>query len=108
MSRNTPRRLVRIQELIEELSIGAAQRLKTDSDAVEPIVRAVVAYLVDEYPGQDFYVPSVQEPRYPRERIWADLDANRSVRAICKRNRVGRNTVFRAIEEREQAKNAST
>lgn len=103
MSRNTTRRRVIVQELIDELSIAAAQRLRTDSDTVEPIVRAVVAYLIDEYPAQDLYIPAHQEPRYPVERIHADLDAKASVRAICQRYRVGRGTVYRIIEERRKS-----
>lgn len=103
MSRNTARVQVRILELVEELSIGAAIRLRTESDAIEPVVRAVVAYLIDEYPGQDLYIPAVQEPSYPRERILADLARDRSVRYICRKHRVSRRTVYRVINERETA-----
>lgn len=102
MSRNTPRARLRIEELIEELSIGAAIRMRTDSDAIEATVRAVVAYLIDEYPGQDLYIPAVQEPQYPRERILDDLARNRSVRYICRKHRVSRRTVYRVIAERDE------
>lgn len=97
MSRNTPRVRARIEELAEELAIGAAIRLRTDSDAIRHIVDAVVAYLVDEYPSQDLYIPG--GVTYPVEEIRAAVRAGNSMRAICQRFRTDRRTVYRLLDE---------
>lgn len=97
MSRNTPRVRARIEELAEELAIGAAIRLRTDSDAIRHIVDAVVAYLVDEYPSQDLYIPG--GVTYPVEEIRAAVRAGQSMRAICQRFRTDRRTVYRLLDE---------
>ena len=97
MSRNTPRVRARIEELAEELAIGAAIRLRTDSDAIRHIVDAVVAYLVDEYPSQDLYIPG--GVTYPVEEIREAVRAGQSMRAICRKFRVSRRTVYRLLDE---------
>lgn len=104
MSRHTQRRRVQIDALVDELSIAAAQRLKTDSDECEPYIRAVVAYLVEEYPAQELYIPASANPKYPVERIRAALRDGQSVRSICKQYGVGRWTVYRISEEAESQK----
>lgn len=97
VSRNTPRVRARIEELAEELAIGAAIRLRTDSDAIRHIVDAVVAYLVDEYPSQDLYIPG--GVTYPVEEIREAVRAGQSMRAICRKFRVSRRTVYRLLDE---------
>lgn len=97
MSRNTHRVRARIEELAEELAIGAAIRLRTDSDAIRHIVDAVVAYLVDEYPSQDLYIPG--GVTYPVEEIRAAVRTGQSMRAICRKFRVSRRTVYRLLDE---------
>lgn len=104
MSRHTPRRKARINELADELAIAAAIRLRTDSDSIRPIVDAVVAYLVEEYPSQDLYIPaSLVPPRYPVEEIRAEIAAGRSMRSICERHRLDRRTVYRLLDEVDEA-----
>ena len=97
VSRNTPRVRARIEELAEELAIGAAIRLRTDSDAIRHIVDAVVAYLVDEYPSQDLYIPG--GVTYPVEEIRGAVRAGESMRSICQRFRTDRRTVYRLLDE---------
>lgn len=97
MSRNTLRRRVRISELAEELCIGAALRLRTDSDDIRHIVDAVVAYMVEEYPGQDIYIPS--SVVWPVEEIKAAVASGESMREICRRYRTDRRTVYRLLDE---------
>ena len=97
VSRNTHRVRARIEELAEELAIGAAIRLRTDSDAIRHIVEAVVAYLVDEYPSQDLYIPG--GVTYPVEEIREAVRAGQSMRAICRKFRVSRRTVYRLLDE---------
>lgn len=97
VSRNTHRVRARIEELAEELAIGAAIRLRTDSDAIRHIVDAVVTYLVEEYPSQDLYIPG--GVTYPVEEIRAAVRAGQSMRAICRKFRVSRRTVYRLLDE---------
>lgn len=97
MSRNTQRVRARIEELAEELAIGAAIRLRTDSDRIRPIVDAVVAYLVEEYPSQDLYIPG--GVTYPVEEIRAAVRAGESMRSICRRFRIDRRTVYRLLDD---------
>jgi len=97
MSRNTPRVCARVESLAEELCIGAAIRLRTDSDRIRPIVDAVVAYLVEEYPSQDLYIPG--GVTYPVEEIRAAVRAGESMRSICRRFRIDRRTVYRLLDE---------
>lgn len=96
MSRNTVRRKARIHELADELAIGAALRLRADSDAIRPIVDAVVQYLIEEYPSSDLYIPS--SVIYPVEDIRADMSAGMSMRCICRKYRVSRGTVYRLLD----------
>lgn len=98
MSRNTIRRKARINELADELAIGAALRLRTDSDTIRPVVDAVVQYLVEEYPSQDLYIPS--SVTYPIDDIRADVRAGMSMRCICRKHRVSRVMVYRLLDER--------
>ena len=71
MSRHTVKRKARINELTEELTIGAALRLRRDSDDIHDVVRAVVDYLIEEYPAQELYIPS--SVTYPVEELRAAL-----------------------------------
>lgn len=99
MSRHTARRKARINELAEELSIGAAMRLRCDSDDIRHVVDAVVAYLVEEYPSQDLYIPaSLAPPAYPVEAIRTDLKAGKSLKEICQKYRLSRRTVYQVID----------
>lgn len=97
MSRHTSRSRARIDELAEELAIGAAIRLRTDSDEIRPIVDAVVAYLVEEYPSQDLYIPSAVT--YPVDEIRADVKRGLSMRKLCEKYRIGRQTLYRLLDE---------
>ena len=95
MSRNTARARARIDQLSDELAIGAAIRLRTDADQIRPIVDAVVAYLVEEYPSQDLYIPS--SGTYPVAEIRADFKTM-SMRSLCKKYRISRQTVYRLLD----------
>lgn len=96
MSRNTARRKARINQLSEELSIGAALRLRIDPDQIRPILDAAVAYLVEEYPSSDLYIPS--SVTYPVAEIRADFKTM-SIRALCRKYRVSRQTLYRLLDE---------
>ena len=97
MSRNTARTRARVDELADELAIGAAIRLRTDSDSIRPIVDAVVAYLVEEYPSQDLYIPS--GVTYPVAEIRADVTSGMSIRKVCRKYRMDRRTLYRLLDE---------
>lgn len=99
MSRNTLWRRLRISELVDELSVGAALRLRTDSDSIRSTVKAVVDYMVEEYPGQDLYIPS--SVTWPVEEIREAVRRGDSMREICKRFRVDRRTVYRLLDSSE-------
>jgi Mor family transcriptional regulator len=99
VSRNTQRTRARLRELSDELAIGAAMRLRTDADEIRPVIEAVVAYLVAEYPSQDLYIPSAVE--YPVAAIREDFGAM-SVRALCRKYRCDRRTIYRLLDEGEQ------
>ncbi len=100
MSRNTLRQKVRISELAEELSVGAAMRLRTDSDSIRHVVDAVVAYLVEEYPAQDLYIPaSLATSSYPVMAIRKAMESKESVRAVCRRFRIDRRTLYRLLDQ---------
>lgn len=96
MSRHTNRRRARVTELADELAVGAAIRLRCESDSIRPIVDAVVAYLIEEYPSQDLYIPASP---HPAESIRRDLAAGVSMRAICQRYRIARRTAYRMLDE---------
>lgn len=96
MSRNTTRRRARINELAEELALGAAIRLRVDSDSIRPVVDAVVQYLIEEYPSQDLYIPS--SATYPVNEIRAAMSSGMSMRCICSTFRVSRATVYRLLD----------
>ena len=95
VTRNTARTKARIDQLSDELTIGAAIRLRTDADDIRRIVDAVVAYLVEEYPSQDLYIPS--SVTYPVEQIRADFKVM-SMRALCKKHRISRQTAYRLLD----------
>jgi hypothetical protein len=100
VSRHTSRRRVRISELTDELAIGAAMRLRCNSDDIHHVVSAVVAYLVEEYPAQDLYIPaSLQPASYPVAAIRKAVASNESARAICKRFRIDRRTLYRLLDQ---------
>lgn len=101
MSRHTVKRKARINELTEELTIGAALRLRRDSDEIHDVVRAVVDYLIEEYPAQELYIPS--SVKYPVEELRAELAAGKSVRSICKIHRIDRRTLYRVVGEGDVA-----
>ena len=101
MTRKTVRRKARISELAEELAIGAAMRLRCDSDGIRPIVDAVVAYLVEEYPSQDLYIPA--SVTYPVDAIRAAAAGKVSVRRICALFRISRATFYRLMDAAETA-----
>jgi hypothetical protein len=91
---------VRISELTDELSIGAAMRLRCNGDDIHHVVSAVVAYLVEEYPAQDLYIPaSLQPSSYPVAAIRRDLESQVSVRSICKKFRIDRRTLYRLLDQ---------
>jgi Mor family transcriptional regulator len=96
MTRHTARRKARIDELTDELCVGAALRLRRDSDEIHEVVRAVVAYLIEEYPAQDLYVPS--SVIYPVDEIRADMSVGMSIRAICRKYRMDRRTLYRVVD----------
>lgn len=95
MSRHTARRKARVDELVDELAVGAAMRLRCNSDDIHGIVQAVVAYLREEYPAQELYIPS--SVTYPVEELRAALAAGKSVRAICRQYRIHRTTLYRVV-----------
>ena len=98
MSRHTRR--ARIEELTEELCIGAAMQLRCNSDEIRATVVAVVAYLVSVYPSQDLFIPAtVAPPGYPVARMRAELAEGRTVRSICKRYRVSSKTLYQLLGE---------
>lgn len=100
MSRNTARRRVRINELTDELTIGAAMRLRCDSDDIRHVVAAVVAYLVEEYPAQDLYIPASVTPKsYPVDAIRQAVASKESIRTICERFRLSRRTLYRLLDQ---------
>ena len=96
MSRNTARTKARIDELSDELAIGAAIRLRKDADEIRNIVEAVVAYLVEEYPSQDLYIPS--SVTYPVAEIRAAVTAGRSIRSVSREFRIAPKTIYRLLD----------
>lgn len=99
MSRKVARCRARIGELVDELAIGAALRLRTDSDDIRKVVEAVVDYLVEEYPSQDLYIPaSASEPQYPVAEIVAAFKQGRSVRSICREFRISQRTLYALLD----------
>lgn len=96
MSRNTTRVKARIDQLADELALGAAIRLRTDADEIRHVVDAVVAYLIEEYPSQDLYIPS--SVSYPVAEIRTDFTAM-SMRALCKKYRCDRRTIYRLLDD---------
>lgn len=103
MSRNTARRRARIDQLVDELCVGAALRLRRDSDDIRDVVGAVVSYLVEEYPAQDLYIPASLTVTYPITPIRSALASGESIRAVCRRFRVSRRTLYRLLDEPETA-----
>lgn len=99
MSRHTRR--ARIEELAEELTVGAAMRLRCDGTEIHQVVRAVVDYLVQEYPSQDLYIPA--SVTYPVGDIQRDIQDGMSVRRVCRKYRIARQTLYRLLEDRPSA-----
>jgi Mor family transcriptional regulator len=97
VSRNTLRRKVRIEELTDELTVGAALRLRCDSDDIHDVVRAVVSYLMEEYPAQELYIPATVV--YPVAQLRAEIQSGKSIRSICKEHRIDRRTLYRVVGE---------
>ena len=96
MTRNTHRSRARLRELADELAIGAAMRLRTNADEIRPVIDAVVAYLVEEYPAQDLYIPAAGD--YPVAQIRTDFGVL-SMRALCRKYRCDRRTIYRLLDE---------
>ena len=105
MSRNTHRTKARIDELAEELTIGAALRLRTDADNIRHIIDAAVSYLVEEYPAQDLYIPS--NATYPVDAIRAAFAAGKSIRRICREFQISRKTFYRLLDTNDPHLEAS-
>ncbi len=97
MSRNTTRVKARIDQLSDELTFGAAIRLRADAGDIRPVVEAVVAYLVEEYPAQDLYIPSAVT--YPVDRLRAEVAAGKSIRTICREHRISRSKLYRLLDD---------
>lgn len=101
-ARNTIRRRARVNELTDELAIGAALRLRCNGDDIRHVIAAAVAYLVEEYPAQDLYIPaSLTPPTYPVAAIRAAFAAGESARAICQRYHLDRRTLYRLLDKDE-------
>jgi hypothetical protein len=96
VSRHTPRSRVRIDELTDELTVAAAMRLRCDAEDIRRVIEAVVAYLVQEYPSQDLYIPS--SSALPLDAIRAAIAEGRSMRWICANFRSDRRTIYRLME----------
>lgn len=96
MSRHTPRSRVRIDELTDELTVAAAMRLRCDADEIRKVIEAVVAYLVQEYPSQDLYIPS--SASLPIQEIRDALSQGKSMRWICTTFRSDRRTIYRLMD----------
>lgn len=94
MTRHTRR--AKIEELTEELTVGAAMRLRCESTEIHAVVRAVVDYLVQEYPSQDLYIPA--SVTYPVADIQRDVQGGMSVRRVCRKYRIARQTLYRLLE----------
>ena len=104
MTRNTTRVTLRAEDLVEELALGAAVRLKCNSDDIHHVVRAVVDYLVAEYRAQDFYIPAGFGPaKYPVAEIRQAVAAGESVRSVCRRFHLSRRTLYGLLEAEPQA-----
>lgn len=104
MTRKVGRRKARLDELTEELCIGAAMRLRCESDDIHEVVKAVVAYLTEEYPAQDLYIPAGLAPTaYPVASIKTAVASGQSVRKVCQRFRIDRRTLYRLLSEPETA-----
>lgn len=103
MSRHTRR--ARIEELAEELTVGAAMRLRCDGTEIHQVVRAVVDYLVEEYPSQDLYIPSgLGAETYPVAAMRQDLESGRmTIRAICRKYRVSSRTLYQLLDREDKA-----
>jgi hypothetical protein len=104
VSRHTPRRRARIDQLADELTVGAAFRLRCDSDDIHDVVRAVVEYLIEEYPAQDLYIPSsLGASAYPVEEMRAALESGESARSVCRKFRVSRRTLYALLDQPKDA-----
>lgn len=102
MTRHTQRAKARVTDLTEELALGAAIRLRTDADSIRHIVDAVVAYLLEEYPSQDLYIPG--GTTYPVEQIKQAMRQGRSMRWICSHFKTDRRTIYRLLDSEGDAK----
>lgn len=101
MSRHTERVRRQVGVLVDELTIGAALRMRRDADEIRPVVQAVVCYLMSEYPSQDLYIPASTADDV--DGIIADIRAGKSMRAICSKHRRDRRTIYRLIDRAEGA-----
>lgn len=101
-ARNSQRRAVCVPDLVEELSIGAAIRLRCKSDDIRDVVQALVAYISEEYRTQDFYVPAPAR-ELPNDEIRAAVASGESVRSICRRYHISRRMVYRVMSGERDA-----
>jgi hypothetical protein len=98
VTRKVNRRRARLDELTEELCIGAAMRLRCESESIHDVVKAVVDYLTEEYPAQDLYIPAGIVPEaYPVAAMKAAMASGESVRKICQRFQIRRQTLYRLV-----------
>ncbi len=101
MRRHTRR--ARVNELVDELAVGAALRLRCSTGDIHGVVQAVVEYLTTEYPSQDLYIPaSITPPEYPVEAIRRAVAEGKSIRSICKKYRMDRRTVYRLLDSQAE------
>jgi hypothetical protein len=93
-------RRAKVDELVDELAVGAAMRLRCKTGDIHGVVKAVVEYLTNEYPSQDLYIPAtLTPPTYPVADIQKAAASGASIRAICKRYRISRKTYYRILGE---------
>ena len=105
VTRKVHRRKARVEELTEELAIGAAMQLRCESTDIHQVVQAVVDYLVKEYPAQDLYIPAgFTADQYPVEKIRGDLAAGKSIRWVCKKYRISRKTLYPLLDVQRPAR----
>lgn len=100
VSRKVSRTKARIDDLVDELTAGAAMRLRCDGTDIHGTVSAVVDYLVENYPAQDLYIPADIGPSaYPVEAIRDAVKQGKSMRSIQRTYRVSRRTIYRLMDE---------
>lgn len=69
-----------------------------DQAKASPIIERLIQCLQDDRGGDVIYIP-VRRRHYPMDRIRADLEAGLAIRAICRRYRMDRRTLYRLLDE---------